>query len=374
MERRKNKKSIKSSIKNSKNKKGKIYLKILFTTLVIIYIFQIKINSVDLDNNFLEIFKTREIEYLELCEDNLKNETSKEKRLAKLRFDSKYKIEEEKVLRTINNIDFEATNVAVFSSKENILYNLKGKRNNKIVPASIAKLFTIQYIVENFDLNQKIIVKDEIDKVEYDESQAGIKKGETYTVLELIYMMLLPSGNDATYTLSRGFLEYNKGKESKKDLNNNENNLLDFVKEFSNKLNEYLKNQNINNTNITNPSGISKLTFTTKEDLAKLSKKIIKNEQMLEITKKHKIIVKGKELENTNKFLNPNLKIYNPKVKGLKTGSLTNNKNIAVLYEKNDQEKYIIYVLGAKTETGRYEDSKKVIEVIENEIFSTKSK
>ena len=81
------------------------------------------------------------------------------------------------------------------------------------------------------------------------------------------------------------------------------------------------------------------------------------------------------ELINTNKFLDKSSKFYDENIIGLKTGSLSVGKNISVLYENpTNKKKYVIFVFGAKTDDDRYKDSIKVREIIENEIFSSKSK
>ena len=356
-------KKYKIKNKNTSNRKKIITILILIYVLIFFNYINVFKYEKDVEIRYAE----NTVKYIEINEDNLKNLNKDERKIEEQRNKNiKNKLE-------INKKEFSSKEVFYYDIEKNELINIKGNKEDKIVPASVLKLFTIEYILNKLKLDQVVTVGNEISLVSSDESQAGIKKGEKYTVKELLEMMFLPSGNDATYTLSKWYL---KNYENVKvdNISNNE-----MVKEFSDKINKYLKEKNINNTNITNPSGISKDSYISKEDIVKVVKNLIKKEDVMAIPKEHKIEINKNnrkiELINTNKFLDKSSKFYDENIIGLKTGSLSVGKNISVLYENpTNKKKYVIFVFGAKTDDDRYKDSIKVREIIENEIFSSKSK
>lgn len=67
-------------------------------------------------------------------------------------------------------------------------------------PASTTKILTALLLLELAELSDVVLVGTEIKLVGPGSSIAGLKEGDRLTVAELIYALLLPSGNDAAYT------------------------------------------------------------------------------------------------------------------------------------------------------------------------------
>lgn len=67
-------------------------------------------------------------------------------------------------------------------------------------PASTTKILTALLLVETADLREVVSVGEEIGRIGPDSSVAKLKIGDRLTVAELVYALLLPSGNDAAYT------------------------------------------------------------------------------------------------------------------------------------------------------------------------------
>lgn len=267
----------------------------------------------------------------------------------------------------IKGYNFYSKNVFIYEKNTNTFYNIKGNINDNIVPASITKLATILYLLENnTNLNEVIKSGSEVNLVGSNESTANIKIGAENSVKNLIKMMLLPSANDATYTIAKNHLNKNKISYT---------NDQEMLEKFSNLMNEYFKVNYITGVNITNPSGIKESTSFSKSSLVKIVKRLLKYEEVVEFSKKDIEIINNIKYENTNKFLHQQSIWYNKNVVGLKTGSLTNNKNIVTIYNKNGNEnnQYIIFTMGSKEEDNRYSDNKKVMEMIENEVLNSKS-
>ena len=74
--------------------------------------------------------------------------------------------------------------------------------DQQIYPASTTKLLTLYYALTLIDSTTVLTVGSEIDIAPSDSSKAYINKGEKYTFRDLIAALLLPSGNDAAYTIA----------------------------------------------------------------------------------------------------------------------------------------------------------------------------
>lgn len=76
--------------------------------------------------------------------------------------------------------------------------------NERFYPASTTKLMTalVTMDVVGDQLDTKVTVGDEIDPIGYESSVAHLEKGEVYTYEQLLYALLLPSGNDTANVLA----------------------------------------------------------------------------------------------------------------------------------------------------------------------------
>ena len=74
---------------------------------------------------------------------------------------------------------------------------------------SVTKVMTAYVVLTTPGLNLKRVITVPAGVVAYDErydaSTAGLRPGERYTTLQLLYAMLLPSGCDAAYTLASAY-------------------------------------------------------------------------------------------------------------------------------------------------------------------------
>lgn len=68
--------------------------------------------------------------------------------------------------------------------------------------------------------------------------------------------------------------------------------------------------------------------------------------------------------KNTNIFLDPESEYYNPNVLGIKTGSLSDDYNLVVLYRQHGKE-FLICSLGSSTTTSRYDDVSVILKTID---------
>lgn len=99
------------------------------------------------------------------------------------------------------SVDIMATNAYVVNVGTNsVLYQKNSDEH--IAPASTAKILTALTALDYCSLDDTITVGSEIDLIASDSSTAGLNYGDRLTVKQLLVAMLLPSGNDAAYTLA----------------------------------------------------------------------------------------------------------------------------------------------------------------------------
>ena len=254
---------------------------------------------------------------------------------------------EEKELSEVINVASKSIAEPIINSRIGIIYDRKsgkviwGKNENKrSAMASTTKIMTCIVVIENADLNAEVKVSAKA--AGPGGSRLGLKKDDKITIKDLLYGLMLRSGNDAAVALA----EYvGKDKEG-----------------FANLMNKKAKELGLKDTHFVTPHGLDDPEhYTTAYELAKIADYALKNEMFAKIvgTKEHTININGyaKQLCNTNELLG-----YLQGVSGVKTG-FTNNAGrcLVTSVNRNDFE-IITVVLGADTKKIRTADSINLIE------------
>ena len=175
-------------------------------------------------------------------------------------------------------------------------YNIHDKR----LIASITKIMTAIIAIEKSDINKEIEVTDVIN----DAYGSGIyiKVGEKIKIKDLIYGLMLRSGNDAALMIAEAV-------SGSKD-------------EFVYLMNEYASNLKMNNTLFLNPSGLEEKDGSGNEstayDMAILMKYAMKNKIFREIVKTKKYTLKTSD--KTYIWHNKNKLLSHDYITGGKTG------------------------------------------------------
>lgn len=161
-------------------------------------------------------------------------------------------------------------------------------KDNPMLIASITKIMTAIIVIENTDLNNIITVDESILKA-YG-SGIYIQIGEEMSVLDMLYGLMLRSGNDAAIMLATY-------------ISNTEE---EFVKLMNNKAKEIgMKNTTFNNSSGLDEKGSN---YSTSYDMALLTRYAMQNEQYREIVKTKTKVVKTNyktySWTNKNKLLN----------------------------------------------------------------------
>lgn len=132
--------------------------------------------------------------------------------------------------------------------------------------ASLAKLFVIDYALTKVNLEDVIEVNQEVlDLVPAGSSLANLKVGK-YTVKEIMEAMLVPSGNDAAYSLAYYIAKNELGEGYT---------ATEYINYFTTELSEYLIEEGYSKTNLYNdPSGASMSADTHLDDINRVALKL----------------------------------------------------------------------------------------------------
>ena len=228
--------------------------------------------------------------------------------------------------------------VVIDRKSKNIIY---GKNENvKKAMASTTKIMTAMVVIQNTNLNNTV----EISKKAAGTggSRLGLKAGDKVTVKDLLYGLLLRSGNDCAVALA----EYVAGS----------------VQEFSNLMNQNAQMLGLNNTHFVTPHGLDEEEhYTTAYELAILADYALNNELFAQIVNKKSYTINinknSKTLNNTNELLGNLNGVY-----GVKTGFTNGAGRCLVTSIKRGNLDVICVVLGADTKKNRTRDSAKLIE------------
>lgn len=217
---------------------------------------------------------------------------------------------------------------------------LVGKNeNSKKKMASTTKIMTALVIIENYNLNEIVTISKRASNT--GGSRLGLKTGDKITVNDLLYGLMLRSGNDAAVALA----EYASGS----------------IEEFAKLMNQKAIELNLTNTHLVTPHGLDQDEhYTTAYELALLTNYALNNKTFATIvgTKNFTVTINGypKELSNTNELLGNFNGIY-----GVKTGFTNGANRCLVTACKRDNKDIICVVLGADTKKFRTQDSVKLL-------------
>jgi len=252
--------------------------------------------------------------------------------------------------------DITAENAYLLDVESNsVLYHKNSDEH--IAPASTTKMLTALTVLEYCSLDEKFTVGKEINLIASDSSVAGLKQGEKLTVKQLLVALLLPSGNDAAYTLA-----VNAGK---KIADNNGLTAQKAVKAFVDAMNQKAREIGAASSHFATPDGYdANGQYTTAADLAQIAKACLKNKALSEIVSRYRIsdtLSSGREVTylNTNELINPAGLYYYSNVVGLKTGHSGAAGYCLVSAATIKGKTYICVIMGG-SENGRFSDSLKI--------------
>lgn len=217
-------------------------------------------------------------------------------------------------------------------------------------PASTTKILTAILAIENCDLNDIATASHSaIFSIKSGYSIANIQEGESFTIGELLDVLILQSANEAANVIA----EHVSGS----------------VSEFANLMNQKAKEIGCLDSNFVNANGAhNENHYSTAYDLAMIAKYCMKNETFRQIVTKEscslpqtEIYQKERIFRNTNSLMNESSKYYYPYCNGIKTGFTTPAKNCLISSSNKDGFELISVILHAETteegQSARYLDT-----------------
>lgn len=197
--------------------------------------------------------------------------------------------------------------------------------------ASLVKVMTAVLTLEHGRLSDKAKVSARAANA--GENSMGISEGEVYTVEQLLYGLILNSGNDAAYALAE-----HMGR---------------TVENFTDWMNLKAKELGLKNTYFADPSGLDDSTYSTTEDLLRLARYAMKNPEFRRLVKTLDYEIPYSE---TNKYIylenQTNLLRSYPGVAGIKTGFTEEAGLSLITYAENGDHELIGVVLHSEDRKG----------------------
>lgn len=216
--------------------------------------------------------------------------------------------------------------------------------DQKVYPASITKLMTALLTVQKYGSSLDTVItvgKEDLAPLSGTGSSVlGLKVGEQITVRQLLYGLLVKSGNDCAMVLARA--------------------TGGSVSSFVDMMNSEAKKWGADHTHYVNPEGLQDPNhYTTAKDVYLIARKVMANDFLSGVvaTARYTIpatnVTSAMTISNTNLLLSSGSKYYLDSVKGIKTGTTTEAGACLVsIAQKKGLTYYAVVMGGQESKTG----------------------
>ena len=232
--------------------------------------------------------------------------------------------------------------------------------DEQISLASITKLMTASVALKYISPETELTVGSEIGLVKPDSTMAFLHYGARIRLEDMIFAMLLPSGNDAAYTVAVCTArQLTPGAQ-----------LTDYeaVEFFVGLMNGMAEELGMNDTHFANPEGWDDYQhYTTLNDLMKLVNYAMAQPKIKEAAGTHQKIYYYPDgtynvWTNTNLFLDPGTGFYDPDCIGIKTGTTAAAGCCLVSAFSKNGKTYTCAVMGCQENLDRFTLTRKLID------------
>jgi D-alanyl-D-alanine carboxypeptidase len=218
-----------------------------------------------------------------------------------------------------------------------------------LLPASTAKIMTALVAYDLYRPEDIITIHKPLN----DGQIMGLVEGERITAENLMYGLLVYSGNDAAYALAQ----------------------KTGVETFVRLMNQKAKLLSMKNSVFSNPAGLDgdgSTQYTSASDLTLASRALLKNSYLTKFVSIKEIEVSDVDFKYFHKLTNVNKLLGEIQgVGGLKTGyTIDAGQNLVSFYKRQDDHDFIIVVLKS---LDRFEDTKNLILWIEQNVGYTEN-
>ncbi len=337
----------------SKKQRRIMKIKAVLTLLFLLALFigiLLMIYSIFSQINLVKDVTLDSTEYVQLeglpTQEEAEQEARKEEmRQYEIMFEEKDEYPIDMVLDTPQLVMFDAT------SKE-ILYSKNG--SEKVYPASTTKIMTAALIMQYADADTIFTAGDELDLVQEGSSMAGLTKGCQLDRDMILDAVMIPSGNDASYTAAATIGRILAGDKAE------EISAKEAVQLFVDEMNKTAEEIGCKNTHFTCPDGFhDEDHYTTALDMLRIT---LYSEKFPEIAASGAKIYRnpdfltGETVEwfNSNALLPEDNDYYYMYAKGLKTGMTDQAGYCVVATAQRFDHELIIVSMGAETQSIRW--------------------
>lgn len=228
--------------------------------------------------------------------------------------------------------------------------------HDRLFPASTTKILTALIAIEKGNLDEVTTVSPNAVAIPSDSSRAWLKEGDRLTLRDLLYGLMLPSGNDAAIAIAEQ--------------------ISGSVEAFSELMNEKARSLGATNSHFVNPNGLEDPNhYTTAYDLYLIFNACIKEQAFLDIisTPQYTAAVTGAD-QSVRQAVWSQTNFYatgratapgHVAVIGGKTGTTDEAGSCLILYSQNPAGRpYISVVMGAGTKPVLYQDMTSILSAV----------
>lgn len=206
--------------------------------------------------------------------------------------------------------------------------------NDVLSMASTVKLMTAVTGLSYFKPYDILTIK----SVQVSGSVVGFTQGDTFYFEDLLYSLLLPSGNDAAEAIADN---YPGGKEA-----------------FVAAMNENASLFHLTNTYFVDPAGLEEKNYSTVFDLARLSSIVLKNQEIAKVVNTKRKIITNVNQSKTYVLDNLNKLLGKEGVNGIKTGFTDEALGVLTTSQIINEHPFIVVVMNSKE---RFADTEELL-------------
>ncbi len=240
--------------------------------------------------------------------------------------------------------------------------------DDRRAPASLTKVATALVVLQKGNLDDTVVIE-ETDLADTSESQVGLEVGDTLTVRDLLYGLLIPSGNDAARALARHVGASLPGG----DPANGGDPLAAFVGE----MNALVTSLDLSNTHFSNPTGLDEQDhFSSARDLAILAAMGMKEALFAQIVGSSTAVLASKKRPGGYPVNTTDDLLLEGLVQGVKTGTTPKAGGCLISSAMFGSNRVISVVLGSTAEPNeadilespaRFNDARAILAAIPND-------
>ena len=224
------------------------------------------------------------------------------------------------------------TKVVLFGKNQNAVFSM----------ASTTKLMTALVALEHYTTEDTVTIQ----RVDIEGVRVGFKKGEKLLFKDLLYAMLLPSGNDAAYAVAQN---YPGG-----------------VEAFVEKMNAKAKELSLGATHFSDPTGLDDQgDYTTPMELARLASIALSNKTIAEVVSTKEKTITTFDNTRSYRLVNLNRLLGNNGVSGVKTGYTDGAGGILITAQKKNGHTILFVVMKSRD---RFFDTRKILGKIDETV------